>query len=51
MISETLIRFDFDSKKKAEKKKEAMAEKKDYTLVHQTSNSLTYKKQLGIGGA
>jgi len=47
MISETWIRFHFDSKKKAEKKKEAMAEKNGYTLVHQTSNSLTYKKQSG----
>ena len=45
MISKTLIRFDFDSIKKAEKKKKAMAENKGYTLVHQTSRSLTYKKQ------
>lgn len=51
MISETWIRFDFDSIKKAEKKKKAMAEKNGYTLVHETSTSLTYKKQLGIGGA
>lgn len=44
MIYVTWNRFDLESIKKAEKKK-AMAENKGYTLVHQTSNSLTYKKQ------
>jgi len=50
MISETWIRFHFDSKKKAEKKKKDMAEKNGYTLVHETGNSLTYKKTIGYRG-